>query len=266
MGFTVCTVNDILCPSTLHSSEEKIGMLMGGKKTIIGNGLHWSYMSVWQTHHRHCLLCLAVFFLLFCIFCFRCLSWTWRTVLVYIWWCLFCQCTFFCPCISPDSLTESWRSGLQQEIPSVSCMMDALNPRLLPPLGCSGSSDEPPIQVHQNTHTDSPNTVFFTDPELKHTCMTHNASKSVDRAPAALATADSYQFCPSDHPKELLNICAWWSGRYCQVVGAVCALVETIQMIMIYLARWRWSSVKFVIWLFSCVNLIINNNIFLCIF
>ena len=192
------TTSSVLRPSI--RVRKKLACWWGEKKTIIGNGLHWSYMSVWQTHHRHCLLCLAVFFLLFCIFCFRCLSWTWRTVLVYIWWCLFCQCAFFCPCISPDSLTESWRSGLQKEIPSVSCMMDALNPRLLPPLGCSGSSDEPPIQVHQNTHTDSPNTIFFTDPELKHTCMTHNASKSVDRAPAALATA-VISFAPVITPK-----------------------------------------------------------------
>lgn len=98
--------------------------------------------------------------------------------------------------------------------------------------------------------TNSPNTVFFTDPELKHTCMTHKASKSVGRAPTALATPDSYQFCPSDHhPEQLLNICAWWSERYCQAVSAVCALVEKIQ-IMIYLTRWRWSSVKCVIWLY----------------
>ena len=40
MGFIVCTVNNILCPETLDSSEEKLHMLMekNQKKNLLTGG------------------------------------------------------------------------------------------------------------------------------------------------------------------------------------------------------------------------------------
>ena len=38
MGFTVFTVNNILCPLTLDSSEEKLHMLMEKNKTTLLTG------------------------------------------------------------------------------------------------------------------------------------------------------------------------------------------------------------------------------------
>ena len=36
VGFTICTVNGILCPYTLYSSEEKVAMLIEKKTLLAG--------------------------------------------------------------------------------------------------------------------------------------------------------------------------------------------------------------------------------------